>query len=109
MMKNGTRKKINNTAKPESSDLRVEIEKRAHEIWLDEGGGHGHDLDHWLRAERELNGRTSTPNKMSLLNKAEVNRVMAATALLGFAGCRQKPPATPPPPLVEVAPVTQAD
>jgi hypothetical protein len=34
MMKNGTRKKIDNTAKPESPDLRAEIEKRAHEIWL---------------------------------------------------------------------------
>jgi membrane fusion protein (multidrug efflux system) len=46
---------------------------------------------------------------MSLLKKAELNLVMAATALLCFAGCKQKPPATPPPPIVEVALVTQAD
>jgi hypothetical protein len=65
MMKNGTRKKINNTAKPESSDLRAEIETRAHEIWLNEGGGHGNDLNHWLRAERELTGGTSTQNEAS--------------------------------------------
>ena len=64
-MKNGTRRKINNTAKPESSDLRPEIEKRAHEIWLNEGGGHGNDLDHWLRAELELTGGASTQNEAS--------------------------------------------
>ncbi len=64
-MKNGTRKKISNTAKPESSDLRAEIEKRAHEIWLNEGGGPGNDLDHWLRAERELAGGISTHNEAS--------------------------------------------
>jgi len=36
--------------------LRTEIERRAYEIWLKEGGDHGNDLDHWLRAERELTG-----------------------------------------------------
>jgi len=40
-----------------SPDLRSEIEKRAYEIWLNEGGGHGSDLDHWLEAERELTDR----------------------------------------------------
>jgi hypothetical protein len=65
MMKNGTRKKVNNTAKPEHSDLSAEIEKRAHEIWLNEGGAHGNDLDHWLRAERELTGGTSRQNETS--------------------------------------------
>jgi len=63
-MKNGTRKKTNR-ASPESPDLRAEIEKRAHEIWLHEGGGHGHDVDHWLRAERELSGGTRTQNEAS--------------------------------------------
>jgi len=54
-MKNGTRKKANSVPKsPESLDLRAEIEKRAYEIWLNEGGSHGSDLDHWLQAEREL-------------------------------------------------------
>ena len=56
-MKNETRKKPNNaTASPESPDLRAEIAKRAYEIWLKEGAGQGCDLDHWLRAERELAG-----------------------------------------------------
>ena len=54
-MKNGTRKKTDNVlASPKHRDLRAEVEKRAYEIWLNEGGGHGRDLDHWLRAEREL-------------------------------------------------------
>ena len=56
-MKNGTRKKTNNaTAAPEAPDLSAEIARRAYEIWLNEGAGHGRDLDHWLRAERELAG-----------------------------------------------------
>ena len=56
-MKNGTRKKTNSTAaSPESRDLHADIARRAYEIWLNEGAGHGCDLDHWLRAERELAG-----------------------------------------------------
>jgi membrane fusion protein, multidrug efflux system len=35
--------------------------------------------------------------------------LVAAAALLGVAGCKPKAHLTPPPPLVEVAPVTQAD
>jgi hypothetical protein len=72
MMKNGTRKKINNTAKSESADLRAEIENRAYEIWLNEGGGPGNDLDHWLRAERELAGGTSTQNEASAKRQASL-------------------------------------
>jgi hypothetical protein len=53
-MKNGTQKKT--ASAPASSVLRARIEKRAYEIWLSEGGGHGGDVDHWLRAERELAG-----------------------------------------------------
>ena len=54
-MKNAARKKAASVPTPsEPRDLRAEVEKRAYEIWLNEGGGHGCDLDHWLRAEREL-------------------------------------------------------
>ena len=49
------------------------------------------------------------PNRMSLLKKAGVEMVLATAVFLCFAGCKKKPPATPPPPIVEVAPVTQAD
>ena len=56
-MKNDTRKKTNNAAAfPEFPHLRAEIARRAYQIWLNEGAGHGFDLDHWLRAERELAG-----------------------------------------------------
>ncbi len=30
------------------------VRKRAYLIWLNEGQPHGRDLDHWLRAEWEL-------------------------------------------------------
>jgi hypothetical protein len=30
------------------------IALRAYEMFLERGGEHGHDLDDWLRAEREL-------------------------------------------------------
>jgi len=46
---------------------------------------------------------------MNLPKKAEMEIVLAATAFLCLARCKEKPPATPPPPIVEVAPVTQAD
>jgi hypothetical protein len=64
-MKNGTRKKTTKAGAPEISELRPEIEKRAYEIWLNEGGGHGRDTEHWYRAENELAGssaKSSSPN-----------------------------------------------
>ena len=30
------------------------IARRAYQIHLDRGGAHGHDLDDWLQAEREI-------------------------------------------------------
>ncbi|MFY9530829.1 MAG: DUF2934 domain-containing protein [Candidatus Acidiferrales bacterium] len=33
---------------------REEIEVRAHEFYVERGGAHGHDMDDWLQAEREL-------------------------------------------------------
>jgi hypothetical protein len=63
-MKNGTRKKANSApAAPAPRDLRDEIGKRAYEIGQNEGGGHGSDVVHWLRAERELAGPPSGPKK----------------------------------------------
>ena len=54
-MKNGPQKKANDDGKPvERRDLRVQIESRAYELWLTNGGGHGQDLENWLQAEREL-------------------------------------------------------
>lgn len=38
-----------------------EIARRAYEIFCERGGEHGHDLDDWLRAERELGETARTP------------------------------------------------
>ncbi len=46
---------------------------------------------------------------MNLLKKSKAGMLVATTAFLCVAGCRQKPPAAAPPPMVEVAPVKQAD
>ncbi len=46
---------------------------------------------------------------MKLFEKSKAGILLATTAFLCLAGCRQKPPAAPPPPIVEVAPVKQAD
>jgi hypothetical protein len=37
-----------------------EISRRAYELFLERGGGHGADIDDWLRAERELGGRVES-------------------------------------------------
>lgn len=34
--------------------LQKKIEQRAYEIWENEGGSHGFDIDHWLQAEAEI-------------------------------------------------------
>ena len=31
-----------------------DIARRAYQLYEERGGGHGHDLDDWLQAEREL-------------------------------------------------------
>ncbi len=46
---------------------------------------------------------------MKSSNRTGVVALLAAAALPWFAGCRAKPPATPPPPTVEVVTVTQSD
>jgi hypothetical protein len=34
------------------------VARRAYEIFAEEGWQHGRDVDHWLRAEREIRGTT---------------------------------------------------
>jgi hypothetical protein len=34
------------------------IAARAYELFLSDGATHGHDIEHWLRAELELRART---------------------------------------------------
>jgi len=46
---------------------------------------------------------------MNPLRRDEAGILLAALAFLCLAGCKEKPRAAPPPPTVEVTPVTQAD
>lgn len=41
-------------------NLRQKIEQRAYEILENEGGPHGCNVDHWLRAEAEVMSSQST-------------------------------------------------
>jgi hypothetical protein len=46
---------VRNTAsQPATAISSNDIAARAYEIYVDRGGVHGHDLEDWLRAEREL-------------------------------------------------------
>lgn len=50
-------RKTNADAPPEGAQAvpsHEDIERRAHEIWLERGAEPGHELDHWLQAEEEL-------------------------------------------------------
>ncbi|SRR5258708_5287365 len=53
------------------------IRRRAYEIYLERGGEPGHDLEHWLQAERELTadqskaaGEWSCPRRGRILSTA---------------------------------------
>ena len=37
-------------------ERRCLVRKRAHEIWVERGCPEGRDIEHWLLAERELDG-----------------------------------------------------
>ena len=38
------------------SSLKTKIRKRAFELFLERGGVHGHMIDDWIQAEREITG-----------------------------------------------------
>ena len=40
-----------------------DIRRRAHERYLERGGGHGTDFEDWIRAEEELKSRGSRASK----------------------------------------------
>ena len=44
-------------------DLHRKIAERAYFYFLQRGGEHGHDLDDWLRAEREIIAETQKESK----------------------------------------------
>lgn len=47
-----------------------QIAMRAYEFFQQEGGLHGHHVDHWLRAERELREFTQQPPKRTAATRA---------------------------------------
>ena len=42
-----------------------EIELRAYQIYFERGGAHGHDVDDWLQAERELSEKYANTSRMA--------------------------------------------
>jgi hypothetical protein len=40
---------------PSVDDLPERIRRRTYELWKQGGCEHGHDAEHWLQAEREVN------------------------------------------------------
>lgn len=56
---------------PAQPDITQEqIAMRAYEFYQEEGGLHGHHLDHWLRAERELKDFVQQPPKRVAATRA---------------------------------------
>ena len=56
-MKNNPNRKVDGTKIIETQApeaLREQIQVRAYQIWLTNGGIHGHDREHWLQAEAEI-------------------------------------------------------
>ena len=46
------------TEAPRATVTDDEIARRAYDLFLSRRGEHGHDVEDWLRAERELKGAT---------------------------------------------------
>ncbi len=59
----------------ETHPTREEIELRAYQIYFERGGAHGHDVDDWLEAERELYEKYANTGRM------------AKAATVGTTGC----------------------
>lgn len=49
--------------------LHEDITKRAYELFLADGGMHGRDVEHWLRAEQELTA-AARPGKKTAASRA---------------------------------------
>ncbi len=45
---------IHEPAPHEQIDAQRRIQKRAHQFFVERGREHGHDVEDWLRAEREI-------------------------------------------------------
>ena len=49
----------------EAHPTREEVQQRAYEIYLERDGAHGHDVDDWLEAERELYEKYANTGRMA--------------------------------------------
>jgi len=47
-----------------------DVARRAYELYLERGSEHGHDLDDWLLAERELRSVKADENNLSPKKKS---------------------------------------
>jgi hypothetical protein len=56
------KKNVGVKTRANGAELRLEIEKRAYELWQADGGPHGNDVHYWLVAERDLTNRYTTLN-----------------------------------------------
>ena len=54
------KREVNDERVPESppvaEDRLEKVRRRAYELWAQSGYEHGHDVEHWLAAEREVDG-----------------------------------------------------
>jgi len=64
-MKNKSREKVNHAVDDQAQMAkRRTIETRAYYLWLEDGASHGNSLQHWLQAEREIEGQSFSQQAM---------------------------------------------
>ena len=89
VMTEGPRKKSNKASAPASSRstkklttaqvTHGEVARRAYDLFLARGCEHGHDLDDWLRAERELRGTLNTTTRRARRSSRQASRKTEVT------------------------------
>jgi hypothetical protein len=48
---------------PSATVTDSDVARRAYDLYLARGGEHGHDVDDWMKAERELQRPSSPPRR----------------------------------------------
>lgn len=78
------------------ADNREKLSERAYHLWKESGEQHGRDMEHWLRAERELadkpGAKPATPKKAAAPKKAAEAKTASPAKKAPTAA---KKPATP--------------
>jgi uncharacterized protein YidB (DUF937 family) len=64
-----------------SVDVSELIAARAHEIFQNRGGEHGHDLDDWLQAEQDVRASLSSESLTSATGDQQLAAKAGATSL----------------------------